>query len=128
MSYRNLLRQRCAIWRMTQINSDGAPTYAYTKVKENVACFLDLTYRRPGLDPKWIPEAERPSDRSGVLFLGPSEPLRPGNRIEMTHGQPKGWFQVTASVDSVVAARTTRVHHLEMYVQEVQTAIAAGGS
>lgn len=124
MSFRALLRQRCTIKRLNQTDVDGAPAYNWTTVKENVRCFVDLSYQRPGKDPGWSPEAGRPADRAGVLFMLPTEPLKPGDRIVVTRGEPRGTFEVLGALDTVPQASRGRVHHIEVGIEEVAQAIA----
>jgi hypothetical protein len=83
-------------------------------------CFLDLGFIRQGKDPQWTPEAGRASDRSGVLFLGPTTAMRPGDRIRMTKG-PSGTFQVEGAYDE--AWRPSDRHHIELGVVEVAKAL-----
>jgi hypothetical protein len=109
---------------MNETDVDGAPTYDWVAIKTNVRCFLDLSYQRPGKDPGWTPEAGRPADRSGVLFLQDGEPLKPGDRVVITRGEPKGTFEALGALDTVPQATRGRVHHIEAYVQEVANAVS----
>lgn len=124
MSFRSLLKQRCTIQRSQQTDVDGAPAFTWADVQTGVPCFVDLSFHRPGKDPGWTPEAGRPADRTGVVFMLPNAPVKPGDRIIVTRGQPDGTYEVTGAMDTVPQARRGRVHHLEMYVEEVAQMIS----
>lgn len=97
------------------------PVQMWAVVSQGVRCFLDLNFIRRGKDPLWTPEAGRPSDRSGVLFVEASANVKSGDRLRMTRG-PHGVFQVEGAVDE--AWTPTRMHHLELGVVEVGAPLA----
>ena len=116
MSYSKMLRHRCEILRLVESDIDGMPQHSWLKISEEVRVFLDLNFIRSGKDPRWTPEAGRPSDRSGVLFVDPEGDVRSGDRVRMTVG-PHGTFQVEGAVDE--AWTPTKMHHKECGVVEV---------
>jgi hypothetical protein len=125
MSLNSMLRQRCVLLELTELNSDGAVTLGWGVVAggENVRCFLDLNYIRQGKDPIWTAEAGRASSRTGVLFLVPGAPVKSGQRVIMLSG-PKGTFSIEGAVDEAWTPK--KLHHLEVGVQEVGSVLAKG--
>lgn len=125
MSYKAQLRHRCNILELATIQVDGLVSHVWSTVAggEEVHCFLDLNYIRMGKDAVWTPEAGRPSDRTGVLFLLANAPIKSGHRVEMVLG-PTGTFSVEGAVDEVWAPR--KLHHIEVGVIEVGSPIAKG--
>lgn len=125
MSYGGLLKQRCRIKYLKETFKNGVPVteWAVRPDMGNVKCFLDLNFIRRGKDPMWTPEAGRPSDRSGVLFVAGNAVIKSGDRIEMLRG-PSGTFQIEGAVDE--AWRPTSKHHLELGVIEVPSQISKG--
>ena len=123
MSYRSLLKHRCTIIELTMTATDGSPVSTWTTKAEDIRCFLDLGFIRRGKDPIWTPEAGRPADRSGVIFLGGDAPITSGDRIIMTKG-PSGTFEVQGAFDE--AWRPSSRHHIEIGVIEVATQISRG--
>lgn len=126
MSFRGMLKQRCKILRLQETQIDGLVQMTWSTVTggDNVRCFLDLNYIRKGKDPIWTPEAGRATDRTGVLFLEPTAPLKSGDRIEVLKG-PKGVFSIEGAVDQ--SWTPNKNHHLEVGVQEVGNPLAKGG-
>lgn len=124
MAYRSLLKHRCFLWEMRQGQVDGSPVHTWERVETPydlpLRCFLDLNFIRKGKDPIWTPEAGRPADRSGVLFLAGDAPVRSGQRVEMVKG-PEGTFSIEGAVDE--AWKPSRRHHLEIGVLEVATSL-----
>lgn len=120
MSFNGLLKHRCTVKRLTLTQVDGLSQQVWTTVQANVRCFIDLTFVRAGKDPIWTPEAGRPSDRVGVLFLA-LRSARSGDRVEITRG-PKGTFAIEGAVDEAWTPR--RFHHLEAGVIEVASPLA----
>lgn len=121
MSFGSLMAHRCTIKRLNQTDVDGAPVYTWTVIKVGVKCYLDLTYLRRGKDPSWSPEAGRATDRTGVFFCGPKEPLKPGDRVEVrvrTSNEKLGTFLIEGAADLVMGNRG-RPHHIEVGVTEV---------
>jgi hypothetical protein len=127
MSYRSLLKQRCRIQRLTEVNFDGLVSNEWNVVDgtENTRCFLDLNFIRAGKDPVWTPDTGMAQDRAGVLFLAPGALAMPGDRVEMIKG-PQGTFEIMSSMDEAWTPR--KLHHLECYVKEVARAFVAGGN
>lgn len=123
MSYSALLKHRCSLLELTETFVDGIPTMTWTEVATNLRCFLDLNFIRRGKDPMWTPEAGRPSDRSGVLFVMGKAPVKSGQRVKMTKG-PVGTFLIEGAVDE--AWVPTSMHHIEVGVVEVPKQISKG--
>ncbi len=123
MSYGGMLKQRCTVKFLQEGFVNGVPTSVWVERATGVKCFLDLNFIRKGKDPMWTPEAGRPSDRTGVLFVAGSAVVKSGDRIVMTKG-PAGTFQVEGAVDE--AWRPTSRHHLELGVTEVPSQISKG--
>lgn len=122
MSYSGMLAHRCRIKELQSTFVDGVATSEWKVIKTNVRCFLDLNFLRKGKDPMWTPEAGRPSDRSGVLFVEAGSGLKAAHRVEMTKG-PSGTFTVEGAIDE--AWRPTSLHHIEVGVVEVPQGIAS---
>lgn len=118
-----MLVQRCTLKELTTNFVDGIAVSGWTDVATNVACFLDLNFLRRGKDPIWTPEAGRPSDRTGVLFLSGTATVRSGMRVVMTKG-PSGTFLIEGAVDE--AWRPSKRHHYELGVVEVPSQISKG--
>ena len=116
MAYSNLLKHRCAVLRLYETNQNGMPVTTWEIIEAGVKCYLDLNFIRKGKDPMWTPEAGRPSDRSGVMFVEAGADIRSGDRLRMTKG-PAGTFSVEGAVDE--AWQPTKMHHLELGVVEV---------
>jgi len=116
-----MLKHRCDVLRLVETDLNGMPQHDWLTVVENVKVFLDLNFIRKGRDPVWTPEAGRPSDRSGVLFVDPGADVRSGDRVRMTVG-PHGTFQTEGAVDE--AWTPTKMHHKEIGVVEVAGLIA----
>lgn len=123
MSYAALLKHRCSLLELNETFLNGVPSSTWVEVATNVKCFLDLNFIRRGKDPMWTPEAGRPSDRSGVLFLPGTAPVKSGMRVKMVKG-PTGTFLIEGAVDE--AWQPTRRHHLEIGVVEVPKQISKG--
>lgn len=125
MSFKANLRHRCNLLELTEVQVDGLVSHDWNVVTNgaNIRCFLDLNFIRRGKDPIWTPEAGRPSDRSGVLFLLPGAPIKSGQRIEIIFG-PTGTFEVQGAVDEAWTPR--KLHHLEIGVVEVGSPLAKG--
>lgn len=126
MSFKSLLKHRCIILRLVETAQDGSPVFEWQPITQadgttQVRCFLDLNFIRRGKDPIWTPEAGRPSDRSGVLFI--TTPVKSGDRIQMVKG-PAGMFEIQGAVDE--AWTPSAQHHLEIGVKEVAVQIARG--
>lgn len=123
MSYKSMMKHRCSILRQDVDLTSGSPIYDWVVVKANVRCFVDLNFIRNGKDQMWTPEAGRPTERTGVAFFLGTAPIKNGDWIKVTKG-PYGIFELQAAVDE--AWRPTDKHHLEVGVQEVPQAFAAG--
>lgn len=120
MSFLGLLKHRCDIYDLNQTVVDGAVELQYVRVAKNVKCYLDLSFIRKGKDPMWTPEAGRPADRSGVLFLNSTDNVKSGQRIEMTRG-PVGQFAIEGAIDLLY--RRDKAHHYEVGVTERATSL-----
>lgn len=116
MSYRSLLKHRCTIYRLEASQTDGMSAQAWSPVATNVPCFIDLQYIRMGKDPMWTPEAGRPSERTGVMFLLPPVPVHSGDRFIITRG-PAGSFSIEGADDIVWTPGY--FHHREVGVKEI---------
>lgn len=127
MSYRSLLTQRCRIRRPTETMTDGIAEVTYPVKSSSVPCRVDLTFSRPQDRERSVPEAGRPADRVGTAFFLADADLQPGDRIELTSGGVIGTFVLGEAVDSVLG-RSTRVHHKEVPVKEVPSALAGAPS
>lgn len=123
MSYGGLLKHRCSLQELKPTFQAGIPVSTWVEVATNIKCFLDLNFIRRGKDPMWTPETGRVSDRSGVLFLHGSAPVKSGMRVKMQFG-PQGTFLIEGAVDE--AWRPTKKHHLECGVVEVPSQISKG--
>lgn len=123
MSYRSLLKHRCTLLEMREVDDDGSVTYNWVEVATNVRCFLDLNFIRKGKDMMWMEAAGRPQDRSGVIFFGPKQDIKASYRIKMTKG-PSGTFKVEGALDE--AWTPDAEHHLEIGVMEVATVLTRG--
>jgi hypothetical protein len=123
MSYTGLLKHRCTLRQLNESIVNGIPQSTWVDVQTNVKCFLDLNFIRRGKDPMWTMEAGRPSDRSGVLFVVGTAPVKSGQRVQMTFG-PSGTFLIEGAVDE--AWRPTSKHHIEVGVVEVPSQISKG--
>ena len=123
MSYKAMLKHRITILRQTNDVTTGSPVFAWQPVKTNVPCWLDLNFIRTGKDPMWTPEAGRSTERTGVLFVLPSAPLKNGDWIKCTKG-PEGIFSLEAAIDE--AWRPSKLHHLEISIKEVPQQIMPG--
>ncbi len=123
MSYGGMLKHRCTLQELNETFVDGIPRSEWVDAATGVKCFLDLNFLRRGKDPMWTPEAGRVSDRSGVLFLAGTAPVKSGMRVKMTFG-PSGTFLIEGAVDE--AWRPTSKHHLEVGVTEVPSQITKG--
>lgn len=123
MALLNLLKQRCTVQRLSDVQFDGLISTQWTQVAD-LRCFLDLSYIRSGKDPVWTPDSGRAQNRSGVLFLPPGANVEPGDRIVMTKG-PSGTFVVQSALDEAWTPR--KLHHLECYVTEVDRVYTSGG-
>lgn len=123
MSYGTMLKHRCTLQEMQENFINGVPVSNWANVATNVPCFLDLNFLRRGKDPIWTPEAGRPADRTGVLFVAGNAVVRSGMRIKMTKG-PAGSFQIQGAIDE--AWRPTKKHHIEVGVIEVPGQISKG--
>lgn len=122
MSFNGMLAHRCTLLALTSTFVDGVARTDWTPVATSVRCFLDLNFIRKGKDPMWTPEAGRPSDRSGVLFVS-SNVVKSGMRVRMTKG-PTGTFLIEGAVDEAWSPK--RMHHLEVGVVEVPSQISKG--
>ncbi len=80
-------------------------------------CRLDLTFIRHGKDQPMAAVAGRAPDRIGVLFCGPTDNLKAGQRIRAIAGPVTGTFEIRAIPDPAVDF--ANVHHLEVQVVEV---------
>lgn len=123
-----MLRHRGRVKRLVETQVGGMPVHAYEVVGDPdrpLRVFLDLNFIRKGKDPSWTPEAGRPADRAGVLFLMGDADVKNGDRIEMTSG-PAGTFQMDMAIDE--AWRPDARHHLEVFVKEVPRQITKGTS
>lgn len=121
MSFIGLMKHRCDIYDLNQKAVDGAIEMQFVRVATNVKCYLDLSFIRKGKDPMWTPEAGRPADRSGVLFMLPTYDIKSGQRIEMTRG-PEGQFEIQGAIDLLY--RRDRKHHYEIGVTERATSLS----
>lgn len=121
MSFRGLLKHRCDIYDLNKTAVDGALELQYVRVAKNVKCNLDLSFIRKGKDPMWTPEAGRPSDRTGVMFILPTVEIKSGQRIEMTRG-PVGKFEILGAIDLIY--RFEKPHHYEIGVIERATSLS----
>ena len=115
MSFLGLMKHRCDIYDLNKTAVDGALELQFVRIATNVKCYLDLAFIRKGKDPMWTPEAGRPSDRSGVLFMLPAVEIKSGQRIEMTRG-PDGQFEILGAIDLLY--RGDKAHHYEIGVTE----------
>lgn len=118
-----MLKHRCELLELQDVFEDGIAVSEWVSVADGVKCFLDLNFIRRGKDPIWTPEAGRASDRSGVLFVQGSAPVRSGMRVRMAFG-PAGTFLIEGAVDE--AWRPTSRHHIEVGVVEVPSQISNG--
>lgn len=123
MSYATLLKHRCTLQSLNESFVNGVPQSSWVEVATGVKCFLDLNFIRRGKDPMWTAEAGRVSDRTGVLFLHGSAPVKSGMRVKMTFG-PSGTFQIEGAVDE--AWRPTSKHHIEVGVIEIPSQMSKG--
>lgn len=114
MSYKSMLQHRCNVLGLVELETG----VTWEVKSENIRCFLDLNFIRRGKDPMWTPEAGRPADRSGVLFLLGDAPIKSGDRILMTKG-PSGMFSIEGAIDE--AWQPFAKHHIEVGVLEVAT-------
>lgn len=115
---------RCTILEEIETQQDGLTTASWDikDAQENIPCFLDLGFIRPGRDPVWTPETQTAQNRSGVLFLPPHSTATPGNRVKMIKG-PGGTFMIDSDIDE--AWTPHKLHHLECHVVEVNRALAS---
>lgn len=120
MSFLGLMKHRCDIYDLNKVVVDGAMETQFVRVAKDVRCYLDLSFIRKGKDPMWTPEAGRPADRSGVLFLASTGGIKSGQRIEMTRG-PEGQFEILGAIDLIY--RRDRPHHYEVGVIERATSL-----
>lgn len=125
MAFASLLRHRCTIMRMSETQVNGKVGTTWEVASTGNKCFLDLNFIRKGKDQIWTPEAGRPADRTGVLFMSGTADIVSGDRVRMTTG-PSGTFELQSAVDE--AWRPTNKHHLELGVKEVSSVIARGYS
>lgn len=126
MSYNNNLKMYCEVLEQVETRIGSMPTMTWQTVPgaDRVRCFLDLFFIRPGKDPVWNPDTGRASNRAGVLFVKASTDLVPGNRIKMLVG-PSGTFLIDKVIDEAWSPKKpTRRHHIEVYVTEVDRALA----
>lgn len=125
MSYKTLLKMRCRILELVETQVDGLVSneWAVTLGGSSVRCFLDLGFIRKGKDPIWTPDSKTAENRSGVLFLAPKAPGKPGDRVEMLVGPP-GTFTIDSSMDEAWTPR--KFHHLECFVSEVARVYTSG--
>lgn len=123
MSYGAMLKHRCSLMELQSTFVDGVPRTTWVAVATGVSCFLDLNFLRRGKDPMWTPDAGRVMDRSGVLFVKGTAPVKSGQRVVMTKG-PSGTFLIEGAVDEVW--RPSSKHHIEVGVTEVPTQITKG--
>lgn len=121
MSFRSLLKHRVKIWRLTAGQIDGLSNQTWNPVATNQRAFVDLQYIRMGKDPMWTPEAGRPSERHGVMFLRPTVDVHSGDRFEVTLG-PAGTFSLEGADDFVWTPR--QFHHRELGIVEVGSPLA----
>jgi hypothetical protein len=121
MSFRAMLRHRVTIKRVHLTQVDGLSTENWTTVAASVPAFVDLVYIRAGKDPMWTPEAGRPAERTGVVFMLPTATVRSGDRLEVTIGPP-GTFEVEGAQDYVWTPQA--FHHYELGVKEVGSPLA----
>ena len=121
MSFSGLLKHRCDLYDLNKNAVDGAMELQWVRVSQNIKCYLDLAFIRRGKDPMWTPEAGRPSDRSGVLFLPATADLKSGMRIEMVRG-PVGQFEILGAIDLIY--RRDKAHHYEIGVVERATSLS----
>lgn len=120
MSFIGLLTQRCTVQRLITDDIDGVPIYTWLAVDSGLPCRLDLRF--PG-DRSWVPQAGRPEDRQGQLFLERGASIKEGDRITMTAGGIDGTFEIQGKIDKVIG-RQGQIHHLEVGVVEVAQALA----
>jgi hypothetical protein len=116
MSYRSLMKHRVTVKHLQLTNISGMADQEWVTVASNVPCFIDLQYIRMGKDPMWTPEAGRPSERTGVLFLQARVLVHSGDRFTITRG-PAGTFTVEGADDEIWTPR--RKHHYELGIKEV---------
>lgn len=127
MSYTSLLKMRCSVSRLSEVQFDGAVSVTWTVVADNQRCFIDLNYIRSGKDPVWTPDSGTAQNRSGVLFLPSYADVEPGDRVTMLRG-PQGTFEIKSSLDEAWTPTSTRQHHLEVYVTEVDRVYVTGAN
>lgn len=123
MSYKTMLRHRANILEAVETQVDGMTTNSW-QIKvggTGVYCLLDLNFIRPGKDPIWTPETGTAENRMGVLFLSPTAPAVPGNRIQMTVG-PTGTYMIDSDIDEAWTPR--KRHHLECHVVEINRTLS----
>lgn len=125
MSLRNLLRMRCDVQRVTDVQIDGLVKQSWSVVESNQRCFLDLNFIRAGKDPVWVPDSGTAQNRSGVLFIAPETQARPGDRIHMILG-PTGTFEISSAMDEAWTPK--KLHHLECFVIEVNRMYTGGNN
>lgn len=124
MSYSQMLSQRCNIVRLTESQVDGLVSHTWQPINTDpVRCFLDLNFIRLGKDPTWTPDTGTAQNRAGVLFLPTKFIAQPGDRIQMLLG-PSGTFKIERFVDEAWTPKRKKPHHLELYVTEVDRALA----
>lgn len=132
MSYKSLMKHRCTLLDMMEIDDDGSVLYDWGPATgpdgtplTNVRCFLDLNFIRRGKDTQWMEAAGRPQDRAGVIFFLPGTPVKAGQRIKMQRG-PQGTFKIEGAIDE--AWTPEEEHHLEIGVIEVATVLTRPGA
>lgn len=116
MTFTAMLKHRMSILRLTETTVSGYSVTTWEVMAEGIRCWCDLNFIRHGKDAMWTPEAGRPADRSGVLFIMPKVDLRSGDRVQITRG-PKGTFEIEGAVDE--AWRPLNQHHTEVGILEV---------
>jgi hypothetical protein len=117
-----MMNHRVDVKRLVTSSTDGAGSYGYVTVEENIRGFVDLNPGN-GAQP-WIPEAGRPDDRAGSFFTSSDHDIRPGDRLVVTEG-PLGSFEVRGALFPVPTPwGRSRVHHLEVKIVEVARPIA----
>jgi len=124
MSFQGLLTHRMTVKHLEIFDVDGIPAMDWRTVSTGEHCRVDLSFIRSGKDPQWTPEAGRPADRTGVLYVMPASKAKVGDRLVFTLG-PRGTFLVEGVFEEILGRKGT-VDHLEIGIREVAPAIASG--
>jgi hypothetical protein len=100
--------------RFSTTNEDGVPVKAWADVAENVPCLLDAGKRQ--LEPLATQDQQQIADRSGTLFALPGNPIKPGDRVVLTHG---GTGAYVVQPDPAQVLDLNGTSHYEFRVEQV---------